>query len=485
MEHIIGITLRRKTDYSIKTTWSIPVICLLYILVITTVSHHPHARIPWEESASLTAMTDSIEKEELLPEILPSRPGTENTVIPSGITRMIETNRKILSGPDLGEKIMTEETGAAQPAVSPAEPTNTTACNTEERNPNIPKTAPNSPAVPSQEAEDSTVVLTGITCRTALRQDYCVGSTETVPALEVYAQRSDGSTQKLETGSYQTGSLDTTSAGSKTLSVRYGDYEIELPYQVVEYTITLHPNGGNYPVDCLTARDYRAKLPGDPKKVGCQSGSWYYDEACTIPVKTDQLTLAAGQTHMDLYAGYEETGGFILDEEGYVIGYEGEMTDTLMLPEHCVGVRAGAFSEEAAGAVKYVYIPANVADIEPGAFRAMRGVKDYLVIAEGNPAYCSINGMIVSRDESRLCVYPAGRRGEDYLPDTITCIEDYAFYGASLSALVIETEEPPTLKGAHCFSNCNVTFLVSGSCLEQYRESFIEYGLNERVEEMD
>lgn len=330
---------------------------------------------------------------------------------------------------------------------------------------------------------ESEVSVVGICCNTTLRQDYCVGSTKMIPELEICYSMSDGSIEAINLEDCVIGTIDTTEAGEKTLAVCCGDYEIQIPYQVVDYTVTLHLNGGNYEMDTLTAYDYVAEIPGNPRKVGCKSGSWYWDEACTMPVETSEIRFEVGETQIDLYAGYEEAGTFIIDSEGYVVGYEGEMLKELMLPENCVGVRANAFPADKASGVKYVYIPANVTDIQPGAFNAMSGVKDYLVISEENPVYRSINGMVVSKDESRLYVYPAGRRGEDYLPGTITYIEDYAFYDSSLSAIVFETEDAPVLGGSYCFAGCNATFYVSEGCQERYQEVFAVSGAN--IEEIE
>lgn len=357
--------------------------------------------------------------------------------------------------------------------------------------------SPSAAETAAKTMAESTVITTGesksienvyvvnVECSTQLRQDYCVGSTEAVPALYLEYVMSDGSRIKLEESEYTADVLDTSSPGLKMLSVHCGEHVIELPYQVVDYVAVLHLNGGNYEMESLSAYDYKAELPGNPMKIGFGKGKWYLDEACTQPLEETILIFQPGQTQMNLYAGYEVLGNFLLDEEGYVVGYEGVMTKSMMLPEYCVGVRKDAFINVDTSPVRYVYIPANVIDLEPGAFNGMTKIKDYLVISEENPVYCSINGMVMSKDKSILYVYPSGRKGEDYLPGTLRSIADYAFYGASISSLVFETDVPPIVEGSHCFAGCNASMMVPAGTLDAYMPVFCQIEWDGMVEEIE
>ena len=91
--------------------------------------------------------------------------------------------------------------------------------------------------------------------------------------------------------------------------------------------------------------------------------------------------------------------GFVLDAEGYITGIESsvDVTDGILvfpMDSSCVGIRKGALS----GLGEYVYelsIPANICDIEPGAFAEFTSLL-YVEVAENNPCYYSIDGILYS-----------------------------------------------------------------------------------------
>ena len=60
-----------------------------------------------------------------------------------------------------------------------------------------------------------------------------------------------------------------------------------------------------------------------------------------------------------------------------------------------------------------------------------------ITIAEGNPYFKSIDGVVYSKDGSRLVFVPAGRTGEWTVPAHVTEIGDEAFAGGSLSGVTI------------------------------------------------
>ena len=80
-------------------------------------------------------------------------------------------------------------------------------------------------------------------------------------------------------------------------------------------------------------------------------------------------------------------------------------------------------------------------------------------VDEENPSLCSVDGVLFSKDMSKLYSYPAGKRQENYtVPETVTWIGDGAFcYNYYLSSLVI----PNNVTNINCALCVNCTNLKS------------------------
>ncbi len=75
-----------------------------------------------------------------------------------------------------------------------------------------------------------------------------------------------------------------------------------------------------------------------------------------------------------------------------------------------------------------IAIPASVTHIGDRALGSCIAMTDILV-AGGSMTYCSIDGVLFDLYGSKLLVCPGGRRGAYTVPDGVTVIWDYAFYG--------------------------------------------------------
>lgn len=103
--------------------------------------------------------------------------------------------------------------------------------------------------------------------------------------------------------------------------------------------------------------------------------------------------------------GVKVISGFHLDAHGYITGTDSDIdvTDAVLIipavPE-CAGIRDGALSgiEES---VFEIYIPANIRDIAPGAFAGLTSLM-FVEVAEDNPDYCSIDGVLYSREGEEI-----------------------------------------------------------------------------------
>lgn len=254
-----------------------------------------------------------------------------------------------------------------------------------------------------ENLESETIVATKVAYTGTLRNDYCIGSTIELSDLCVIYNEENVLLEDCEIIG-----VDTTAAGEKLLVITYNDETVEIPYSVVDYTVTMH---GISEEKTYSLIDYKLDdvMVETPFCLGKEFTGWYRDEACTVPF----VTAVPGETHLDLYAGWKDFDVFSCDAAGYITGYTGAFGSVidglLKLPSSssCVGVRANAFvnMEEF---ITDIYIPANITDIEAGAFDSLPYVF-YIYVHPNNPCYSSKDGILYTKDMSSVVAYPLGR----------------------------------------------------------------------------
>jgi len=76
-------------------------------------------------------------------------------------------------------------------------------------------------------------------------------------------------------------------------------------------------------------------------------------------------------------------------------------------------------------------------------------------VKDGNTQYSSIDGVLYNKDKTTLLQYPSGKTDSSFtIPDSVTSIGDYAFYGCgNLTSIIIP--ESVTRIGQAAFNNCN------------------------------
>ena len=74
-----------------------------------------------------------------------------------------------------------------------------------------------------------------------------------------------------------------------------------------------------------------------------------------------------------------------------------------------------------------VFISRSVASIHTGAFPACGKLTAFTVDAE-NPYFASADGVILSKDRTRIVLFPTGKDGHYEVPDGVSCIGERAFY---------------------------------------------------------
>lgn len=107
----------------------------------------------------------------------------------------------------------------------------------------------------------------------------------------------------------------------------------------------------------------------------------------------------------------------------------------LILPDSLSTIGARAFT--GCDMLTTVTVPKGVSFISGPPFLGCSSLREILV-AEGNPAYCSVDGILFSKDRTLLVQYPAARQGAYVIPETVTALGDSAFFECSgLTSLTI------------------------------------------------
>ena len=127
--------------------------------------------------------------------------------------------------------------------------------------------------------------------------------------------------------------------------------------------------------------------------------------------KNDISSIQGEDTFTDENGEIREIAGFYVDNQGYIVGITENLSfmDGILAvasDSECVGIRENAFSNVEDEVVE-IYIPANICDIEPGAFDVFGNLM-YIEVAVGNRCYCSIDGILYTKSGEEIA-YPAGR----------------------------------------------------------------------------
>ena len=102
-------------------------------------------------------------------------------------------------------------------------------------------------------------------------------------------------------------------------------------------------------------------------------------------------------------------------------------------PESLVRIGRDAYQDGMGGVLREgsaqtIRIPAKVIEVGDNAFGSIGNTA--FEVDPQNPAFSTVDGMLMDRDQNTVIACPSGRKGRVVIPDGTTCIEDNSFYSA-------------------------------------------------------
>ena len=130
--------------------------------------------------------------------------------------------------------------------------------------------------------------------------------------------------------------------------------------------------------------------------------------------------------------------GYLINAEGMICGLSGGKEvikdGVLYFPEEgCSGIARGALSG-LGSAVEEIEIPANITNIQPGAFAGLSNL-GWIEADAANPAYVTVDGVLYTADGTVLLAFPAAWTGTFQVPESVKSFAESAFDGTNLECI--------------------------------------------------
>lgn len=130
--------------------------------------------------------------------------------------------------------------------------------------------------------------------------------------------------------------------------------------------------------------------------------------------------------------------GYLINAEGMICGLSGDKEvikdGVLYFPEEgCSGIARGALSG-LGSAVEEIEIPANITNIQPGAFVGLSDL-GWIEADAANPAYVTVDGVLYTADGTVLLAFPASWTGTFQVPESVKSFAESAFDGTNLECI--------------------------------------------------
>lgn len=103
-----------------------------------------------------------------------------------------------------------------------------------------------------------------------------------------------------------------------------------------------------------------------------------------------------------------------------------------------------------------IHIPSSISSIGKNAFGNCIGLRE-ITVDENNPNYSALNNTLFNKDQTTLITFAKSSNDNFSVPETVTNIEEYAFYNCSnLNSLTIPASVTETVTeiGKEAFYGC-------------------------------
>lgn len=130
--------------------------------------------------------------------------------------------------------------------------------------------------------------------------------------------------------------------------------------------------------------------------------------------------------------------GYLINAEGMICGLSGDKEvikdGVLYFPEEgCSQIAGGALSG-LGSAVEEIEIPANITNIQPGAFVGLSDL-GWIEADAANPAYVTVDGVLYTADGTVFLAFPAAWTGTFQVPESVKSFAESAFDGTNLECI--------------------------------------------------
>ncbi|WP_321437228.1 leucine-rich repeat domain-containing protein [uncultured Bacteroides sp.] len=148
---------------------------------------------------------------------------------------------------------------------------------------------------------------------------------------------------------------------------------------------------------------------------------------------------------------YNSIEGVLLSKDcTELIAYPNAKSNIYTLPNSVTSIGDDAFY---CTGLTSITIPDGVTSIGIHTFIGCTKLKEFIV-SENNPAYNSVEGVLFSKDCTKLIVYPNAKSNIYTLPNSVTSIGDYAFYCCTGLASITISNSVTSIK-SFAFAGCS------------------------------
>lgn len=219
---------------------------------------------------------------------------------------------------------------------------------------------------------------------------YVIGDTLDLTGIIITANYDDGSSYTVL--DFDVSGFDSSTAGSKTVTVTYCGKSVSFNVNVIEFAYTMISNSTEVEIT-------------DYKGIG---------GFVEIPSKIDGRNVTS-------------IGNSAFINCNVITG--------ISIPNTVTSIGENAF-KNCAG-INQVSISQNVTYISSTAFIGCSSLAS-INVSPDNPSYSDVDGVLLNKEESELLVYPCAANGDAYtVPSTVITIKSYAFNGSGLTSLTI------------------------------------------------